>query len=43
MFAARWGAFQSLVVHYLLSGLRLPDIPPITSAPTLPRRPRKAS
>jgi DNA-3-methyladenine glycosylase II len=23
-FAARWGAFQNLVVHYLLAGLRLP-------------------
>jgi DNA-3-methyladenine glycosylase II len=43
MFAARWGAFQSLAVHYLLAGLRLPDVPPTASAPTPPRRPRKAS
>jgi DNA-3-methyladenine glycosylase II len=42
MFAARWGVFQSLAVHYLLAGLRLPDVPPIASAPTPPRRPRKA-
>jgi DNA-3-methyladenine glycosylase II len=43
MFAARWGVFQSLAVHYLLAGLRLPDVPPTASAPTPPRRPRKAS
>jgi DNA-3-methyladenine glycosylase II len=43
IFAARWGVFQSLAVHYLLAGLRLPDVPPIASAPTPPRRPRKAS
>jgi DNA-3-methyladenine glycosylase II len=24
-YAARWGAFQNLTVHYLLAGLRLPD------------------
>jgi DNA-3-methyladenine glycosylase II len=28
IFAARWGAFQNLAVHYLLAGLRLPDHPP---------------
>jgi DNA-3-methyladenine glycosylase II len=28
IFAARWGAFQNLAVHYLLAGLRLPDLPP---------------
>jgi DNA-3-methyladenine glycosylase II len=43
MFAARWGVFQSLTVHYLLAGLRLPDVPPIASSSTVPQRPRKAS
>jgi DNA-3-methyladenine glycosylase II len=27
-FAARWGTFQNLAVHYLLAGLRLPDLTP---------------
>ncbi|MGH8066412.1 MAG: DNA-3-methyladenine glycosylase family protein [Candidatus Entotheonellia bacterium] len=27
-FAARWGTFQNLTVHYLLAGLRMPDLPP---------------
>jgi 3-methyladenine DNA glycosylase/8-oxoguanine DNA glycosylase len=27
-FAARWGTFQNLAVHYLLAGLRMPDLPP---------------
>jgi DNA-3-methyladenine glycosylase II len=27
-FAARWGAFQNLAVHYLLAGLRLSALPP---------------
>ena len=40
-FAARWGAFQSLAVHYLLAGLRLPDLLPTTSSPTPARRPRR--
>jgi DNA-3-methyladenine glycosylase II len=40
-YAARWGAFQSLTVHYLLAGLRLPDLLAVAS-PTKPlRRPRK--
>jgi DNA-3-methyladenine glycosylase II len=43
MFAVRWGVFQSLTVHYLLAGLRLPDVPPIASSSTAPQRPRKAS
>lgn len=33
-FAARWGAYQSLAVHYLLAGLRLPDFLPTTASPT---------
>jgi DNA-3-methyladenine glycosylase II len=33
-FAARWGTFQGLAVHYLLTGLRMPDLPPPTSAAT---------
>jgi DNA-3-methyladenine glycosylase II len=41
-FAARWGAFQSLVVHYLLAGLRWPDFPSATAEPTPTPRPRKA-
>jgi DNA-3-methyladenine glycosylase II len=40
-YAARWGAFQNLTVHYLLAGLRLPDFMPSTSPPTPARRPRK--
>lgn len=27
IFAARWGTFQNLAVHYLLAGLRIPDLP----------------
>jgi DNA-3-methyladenine glycosylase II len=42
-FAARWGVFQSLAVHYLLAGLRSADLPPIAASPTPPRWPRKAS
>ena len=33
-FAARWGMFQSLAVHYLLAGLRWPDLPAMTARPT---------
>jgi DNA-3-methyladenine glycosylase II len=40
-FAARWGAFQSLAVHYLLAGLRLSDLTPSVSLPKPPRRARK--
>ena len=40
-FAARWGAFRSLAVHYLLAGLRLPELPPTAEPPTPARRPRK--
>ena len=40
-FAAPWGAFQSLVVHYLLAGLRLPDLPPTASLPTPTRQARR--
>jgi DNA-3-methyladenine glycosylase II len=39
--AARWGAFQSLTVHYLLAGLRLPDRLPTVSPPMPLRRPRE--
>ena len=39
-FAARWGAFQSLVVHYLLAGLRWPDLPAPAAPRTPARRPR---
>ena len=42
-FAARWGVFQSLAVHYLLAGLRWPDFPATTAPPTPTRRPRNAS
>jgi DNA-3-methyladenine glycosylase II len=42
-FAARWGAFRSLAVHYLLAGLRLPDLPPPASPPTPARRPWQPS
>jgi 3-methyladenine DNA glycosylase/8-oxoguanine DNA glycosylase len=40
-FAARWGTFQSLAVHYLLAGLRLPDLNPSASAPKPTRQPRQ--
>jgi DNA-3-methyladenine glycosylase II len=30
-YAARWGVFQNLTVHYLLAGLRLPDRTPGTA------------
>jgi DNA-3-methyladenine glycosylase II len=43
MFATRWGAFQSLAVHYLLAGLRWPDLPPSATSPTSAWRPRKPS
>jgi DNA-3-methyladenine glycosylase II len=43
IFAARWGIFQNLAVHYLLAGLRLPDLPPTAQAPALTRRPPKQS
>jgi DNA-3-methyladenine glycosylase II len=38
-YAARWGVFQNLAVHYLLAGLRLPD-PTSAASPanTSPRR-----
>jgi DNA-3-methyladenine glycosylase II len=42
-FAARWGVFQSLAVHYLLAGLRWPDLPATAMPPTPARRPRKPS
>jgi DNA-3-methyladenine glycosylase II len=42
-FAARWGTFQNLAVHYLLAGLRLSDLTPSTSSPKPVRRPRKSS
>jgi DNA-3-methyladenine glycosylase II len=42
-FAARWGVFQSLAVHYLLAGLRWPDLPATATPPTPARRPRKPS
>jgi DNA-3-methyladenine glycosylase II len=42
-FAARWGAFQSLVVHYLLAGLRWPDLPAPAAPLTPARRLRKPS
>ena len=40
-YAARWGAFQNLTVHYLLAGLRLPDAIPTTPPPAPARRQRK--
>jgi DNA-3-methyladenine glycosylase II len=42
-FAARWGAFRSLAVHYLLAGLRLPELSPTAGPPTPARLPRKQS
>jgi DNA-3-methyladenine glycosylase II len=36
-FAARWGMFQNLTVHYLLAGLRLPDLTP-SAFPSKPAR-----
>jgi DNA-3-methyladenine glycosylase II len=39
-FAAHWGMFQSLTVHYLLAGLRWPDLPTTPAPPTRARRPR---
>jgi DNA-3-methyladenine glycosylase II len=41
-FAARWGAFQSLAVHYLLAGLRLSDLTPSVALPKPARRARKS-
>jgi DNA-3-methyladenine glycosylase II len=43
MFAARWGAFQNLVVHYLLAGLRWPDLAGPAAPPRPARRARKPS
>jgi DNA-3-methyladenine glycosylase II len=40
-FATRWGSFQNLVVHYLLTGMRLPDLPLTVSPSTSARRPSK--
>jgi DNA-3-methyladenine glycosylase II len=40
-YAARWGAFQNLTVHYLLAGLRLPELLPTALPPMPRRRPRK--
>jgi DNA-3-methyladenine glycosylase II len=40
-YAARWGSFQSLTVHYLLAGLRLPDLLPAASSPKPLRQRRK--
>jgi 3-methyladenine DNA glycosylase/8-oxoguanine DNA glycosylase len=34
--SARWGTFQNLAVHYLLAGLRLPDLPPTARPPDPP-------
>jgi DNA-3-methyladenine glycosylase II len=42
-FSAGWGAFQNLAVHYLLAGLRLPELTPATSWPKPKRRPRQES
>jgi DNA-3-methyladenine glycosylase II len=42
-FAARWGIFQNLAVHYLLAGSRMPDLPPHASPPISARRPSKPS
>jgi DNA-3-methyladenine glycosylase II len=41
LFAARWEKFQNLVVHYLLAGLRMPDLSPQTSRPIPIRQPAK--
>ena len=40
-FAAHWGAFQSLAVHYLLAGLRWPDLPVPAASPIPARQPGK--
>jgi DNA-3-methyladenine glycosylase II len=40
-YAARWGAFQNLAVHYLLAGLRMPDLIPAASPTKSVRRQRK--
>jgi DNA-3-methyladenine glycosylase II len=40
-YAARWGVFQNLAVHYLLAGLRLPDAIPPTLPPAPARRQQK--
>ncbi|HEX9867269.1 MAG TPA: hypothetical protein VGC99_01520 [Candidatus Tectomicrobia bacterium] len=39
LFAARWGIFQNLAVHYLLAGLRLTDLQPTASQATPIRGP----
>jgi DNA-3-methyladenine glycosylase II len=38
---ARWGMFQNLAVHYLLAGLRMPDLAPRTPAPRAIRPPQR--
>ncbi|HXH10402.1 MAG TPA: hypothetical protein VNP04_11650 [Alphaproteobacteria bacterium] len=38
---APWGMFQNLAIHYLLAGLRMPDLPPHAAHPS-PRRRRLA-
>jgi DNA-3-methyladenine glycosylase II len=42
-FAARWGAFQSLAIHYLLAGLRCPDLAVPSTQPIPLQQPRKSS
>jgi DNA-3-methyladenine glycosylase II len=37
-YAARWGSFQNLAVHYLLAGLRMPDLGPMAALPDPGRR-----
>jgi 3-methyladenine DNA glycosylase/8-oxoguanine DNA glycosylase len=39
-FAAGWGPFQSLAVHYLLAGLRFTDLTPSEPPANTTRRPR---
>jgi DNA-3-methyladenine glycosylase II len=39
--AAPWGMFQSLAVHYLLAGLRLPDLTPSAFPSEPAQQPRK--
>ncbi len=42
-FVARWGMFQNLAVHYLLAGLRSPDLPSSLGEPHPALRRRKKS
>ena len=42
-FSARWGAFQNLAVHYLLAGLRLPELTAAASFLKPTRRPQQES